>query len=166
MHDATQFGIRFGELSRVLRYIDGTADDVAGRVFELHKRHAQQICKAIDDAGTALIPEMRRQTLPANCLISIALGRSPKFRDLLSTGEPAGGEAPLDELVTLSQVAPLTGRAKRTLERYLKDGTLPQPDFRGGEGKSHKWYWKTLRPALSKLCNRVLPPRFPGSRII
>lgn len=80
MHDATQFGIRFGEVSRVLRHIDGTADSVAQQVFDLHQRHAKQVCKAIDDAGTALIPEMRRKTLPGNCLISIALGRTAKFQ--------------------------------------------------------------------------------------
>lgn len=85
----------------------------------------------------------------------------PPSEDLPEEASPQ-----LDELVTLSQVAPLTGRKKRTLERYLADGKLPDPDFRGGEGKSHKWYWKTLEPALSKLCNRILPPRFPGSRIV
>lgn len=166
MHDATQFGIRFGELARVLRWIGGTANDAAQRVFELHHRHAQQICKAIDDAGTALIPDMRRGTLPGTCLVSIAVGRSPKFREHLNAAEAEGQAAELDELVTLSQVEPLAGKKKRTLERYLADGKIPQPDVRGGEGKAHKWYWKTLRPALSKLCNRVLPPRFPGSRII
>jgi len=75
-------------------------------------------------------------------------------------------ETEIDELVTLSQVAPLTGVSKRTLERYLKDDKLPQPDFPGGEGKSHKWHWSTLHPALSKLCNRILLSRFPGARII
>lgn len=148
MHDATQFGIRFGELARVLRSIEGTANDVAQRVFELHKRHAQQICKAIDDAATALIPEMRRGTLPGTCLVSIAVGRSPKFREHLNAAGIEGPAAELDELVTLSQVEPLTGKKKRTLERYLAAGTIPQPDVRGGEGKAHKWYWKTLRPAL------------------
>lgn len=48
----------------------------------------------------------------------------------------------LDKLVTLDQVAPLVGKKKRTLERYLSDGKLPEPDFRGGGGKAHKWYWR------------------------
>lgn len=74
--------------------------------------------------------------------------------------------AALDEVVTLNQVAPLTGKSKRTLERYLKNGTLPAPDIPGGEGKAHKWYWRNLRPALSKFASKQLPERFPGSRII
>jgi hypothetical protein len=90
MHDPTQFAIRFGEISRVLRYIDGSADNVAQQVFDLHQRHAKQVCKAIDDAGTALIPEMRRKTLPANCLISIALGRTAKFQAAMA----ADGQTP------------------------------------------------------------------------
>ena len=71
-----------------------------------------------------------------------------------------------DELVRLSQVAPLTGLTKRTLERYLKNGSLPRPDVRGGNGRAHKWYWSNIRPALSKICNRQQPKQFPGSRMM
>ena len=73
-------------------------------------------------------------------------------------------DVPLDELVRLSQVAPLTGRTKRTLERYLEQGLIPPPDIPGGNGHAHLWYWPNIRPALSKLCNRLLPLRFPGAR--
>ena len=72
----------------------------------------------------------------------------------------------LDDLVTLSQVAPLAGRGKRTLERYLRDGKLPEPDVPGGNGAPHRWYWRTIRPALEKMGRRILPARFPASQII
>lgn len=72
----------------------------------------------------------------------------------------------VDELVTLDQVAPLTGLTKRTLERYLRKGELPDPDISGGNGRSHKWYWQKLRPDLAKVARRNLPDRFPGSRIV
>lgn len=72
----------------------------------------------------------------------------------------------LSELVTLDQVAPLTGLSKRTLERYVQDGRIPQPDVPGGGGRAHKWYWNAIGPALSKVTNKPLPDRFPGSRII
>lgn len=72
----------------------------------------------------------------------------------------------VDELVTLDQVAPLSGLSKRTLERYLQDEELPEPDIRGGGGKANKWFWRNLRPALSKVAQRTLPDRFPGSRIV
>lgn len=71
----------------------------------------------------------------------------------------------LDDLVTLSQVAPLTGYSKRHLERLV--GTqLPPPDIAGGAGKSNKWYWSNLRGPLSKLSKKILPSRFPGSQLI
>ncbi len=74
--------------------------------------------------------------------------------------------AAIDDLVTLSQVAPLTGRSKRTLERYVREGKVPEPDVRGGNGSPHRWYWKTIRASLEGLVNRRLPEKFPGSRIL
>ncbi|HNO79735.1 MAG TPA: 7-cyano-7-deazaguanine synthase [Phycisphaerae bacterium] len=166
MIDATQFAQRFGEMSRALRHIEGRTDDVAQRIFQLYQRHAQQVCGAIDATGTALVPEMRRGSIPGTCLISIALGRSPKFQDLLNPEVDNVAEPKLDDLVTLAQVAPFTGLSKRTLERYLTAGKLPPPDFRGGGGTSNKWYWGTITPALANFSKRILPPRFPASRII
>ena len=71
-----------------------------------------------------------------------------------------------DELVTLSQVEPLTGRKRRTLERYVKDGKIRSADFPGGGGKASYWYWHHIREDLNKITNRELPMRFPGSRLI
>jgi hypothetical protein len=71
-----------------------------------------------------------------------------------------------DELVTLTQIAALVFLAKRTHERYVKQGKIPESDFRGGDGKANKWYWKPVRPALSKLSKRNMPERFSGSQII
>jgi predicted DNA-binding transcriptional regulator AlpA len=70
----------------------------------------------------------------------------------------------LDDLVTLDQVAHLAGLSKRSLERYLSDGAIPDPDVRGGGGKANKWYWSNIREPLSKIAQRPLPDRFPGSR--
>jgi predicted DNA-binding transcriptional regulator AlpA len=71
-----------------------------------------------------------------------------------------------DELVTLDQVAPLTGLSKRTLERYVRQGKLPTPDIPGGGGKANKWFWANLRSHIASLTHRALPERFPGSRLI
>ncbi len=83
-----------------------------------------------------------------------------------SAADSAGASAVIDDLVTLDQVAPLAGLSKRTLERYLHREELPEPDVRGGGGRAHKWYWRNLRPRLSEICDRILPERFPGSRIV
>lgn len=81
------------------------------------------------------------------------------------TGPEKHSDEQPDELVTLNQVAPLVGLHKRTLERYVRSGSLPQPDIRGGNGKANKWHWTTIRPALQKLSKRLLPERFPGSHL-
>ena len=81
------------------------------------------------------------------------------------TNIPPSKEPELDDLVTLDQIAPLTGLQKRTLERYLSSGQLPAPDIRGGGGKAHKWFYSNLRDALSEFTQRPLPQRFPGGRI-
>ena len=72
----------------------------------------------------------------------------------------------LDDLVTLDQAAAVVSLKKRTLERYLQRGDLPRPDLPGGGGKSHRWYWSTLRPALEKHFRPDLPAKFPASRVI
>ena len=72
----------------------------------------------------------------------------------------------LDDLVTLSQVAPLTGYCKETLGRSVRTGKLPKPDIHGGNGKANKWYWSKIRPALERIAKRQLPRRFPSSQII
>ena len=74
--------------------------------------------------------------------------------------------AVIDDLVTLNQVAPLAGISKRSLERHLRHGRIPEPDVRGGGGKPHKWFWKKLRPGLSAVAERPLPEQFPAGRII
>lgn len=72
----------------------------------------------------------------------------------------------VDELVTLDQVAPLTGLTKRTLDGHLRKGNLPKPDVKGGGGKAHKWNYQILRPSLALLSRKILPKKFPGSRIL
>lgn len=93
------------------------------------------------------------------------LRRAAGLPDASAPSNASPNELP-DELVTLSQVAPLTGRTKRTLERYLKSGQIPQPDIPGEHGKPHRWYWRTLRPALSQMGLRIIPERFPASKLL
>jgi len=73
MRSPTEFTLRFPELSRVLRYLPGSAKDAAQRVFELHQRHARQLNSAIDEHCKPLLPELRRGDLPHNCLAALAV---------------------------------------------------------------------------------------------
>ena len=87
-------------------------------------------------------------------------------KELKTWAEVTAEDALLDELVTLDQVASLARMSKRTLERKLRTGKLPEPDCRGGGGKANKWLWNNLRPYLEELCGLPLPVKFPGTRII
>ena len=96
-------------------------------------------------------------------LMAYSLDQIKLARDAKTTEDIKPDESPeLDDLVTLDQVAPLTGLQKRTLERYLSKGDLPQPDIRGGGGKAHKWFYSNLRDALSEFTQRSMPERFPA----
>ena len=66
------------------------------------------------------------------------------------------------DLVTLDQAAATVHRAKRTLERYKTNGTLPDAVVEGGGGKFSLWDWR-IPPALAHGEIQGPPPRdVPG----
>ncbi len=67
--------------------------------------------------------------------------------------------------VTMDQASACCNRSKRTLERLLQDGKIPEPDIPGGGGRAHRWRWSALRPALEEQVGRRLPQRFPSGRV-
>ena len=63
--------------------------------------------------------------------------------------------------IDLDQAAALVSRSKKTLERKLREGSMPMPDIEGGGGKKHEWVYSKLRPWLENEYGRVLPTRPP-----
>lgn len=68
------FFSRFGEASRVLRHVDGSPDSTALKLFELHKKHAQQVTSVVDRAIAAHAREIRERSLPETCLLRLVCG--------------------------------------------------------------------------------------------
>ncbi len=97
--------------------------------------------------------------IDAGCFLSIT-DRGLQLHDTI------GDDFQPNELVRLSQCAPLTGLSKRTIERHLRRGDIPRPDVVGGDGSANLWYWSSIRPPLQAITKRLLPERFPGSRVI
>lgn len=128
-------GIRSGDTGKVFEYLTGACGILHGQIFTVT---CNEVLELLRDACRSGIKVSQR--------------------------EQAKGDE-LDDLVTLDQVAPLTGLSKRSLERHLKK-TLPPPDIPGGHGKAHRWYWRNLRAGLENITNRQLPVRFPASRIV
>jgi hypothetical protein len=76
---ADQFFARFGEATRVLRaFGEGEEEVIAQRVFKLYKRHAEQVCRAVDDAIARHGAELRTRTLPASCLLRMVCDTAPE----------------------------------------------------------------------------------------
>jgi hypothetical protein len=84
-----EFFSYFGEASRVFSYLEGTADQNAAKIWDLHKRHAGQICEVIDTAIQNHVKEIREGTLPKSCLLILAI--SEKYR---GSGESIRSEKP------------------------------------------------------------------------
>jgi hypothetical protein len=67
--NAAQFFARFGEASRALRYDEGGAEVAAQKVFDLYRRHAQDVSRVIEDGLARHRTEIRERTLPPTCLL-------------------------------------------------------------------------------------------------
>jgi hypothetical protein len=65
----TQFIARFSEVSRVFRYLNGNPGSVAQKVYDLYKRHAKEVCDAMDTMVARNITAIRQRTLPGDCLL-------------------------------------------------------------------------------------------------
>jgi hypothetical protein len=65
------FFAQYGEVSRIVGYFTEPADAVAGRVLDLHRRHAATVCQVFDSAVSAHAGAFREGSLPADCLLSL-----------------------------------------------------------------------------------------------
>ena len=73
MDDAAFFA-SFGEAYRVIRHVRGmSADDAAGELLNLYRRHAAAIFKVITDAIAVNATEIADGSVSSNCLLILAL---------------------------------------------------------------------------------------------
>ena len=68
------FFSRFGETGRIVPFIPEQSDIAAGRIFDLHQRHAEAVCEAFDAAVKSHAADLREQTLPPTCLLRLRIG--------------------------------------------------------------------------------------------
>lgn len=62
-----------GEVSRVFSYLEGTSNEIASKILDLHKRHARQVCGVIEEAMKTHAQEILENRLPPSCLLILAL---------------------------------------------------------------------------------------------
>lgn len=88
-----EFFARYGEVSRVLRHLEGSADSSALKIFELHQKHANQVTKVIDSNIAKYASDIRQRKLPSSCLLRMVCDASTltppgKIGDIADKGLP------------------------------------------------------------------------------
>jgi hypothetical protein len=73
---AQDFLVKYPEVARVLRHLKMPAEAAAERVFALYRRHARDICQTLVRLVSTEAEAIVHQRYPANCLLSLAAGRS------------------------------------------------------------------------------------------
>lgn len=73
---ALEFFGRYGEVSRVLKHLDGSADATALKVFELYRRHAKAVSEVIDQSIVTYAGAIRERRLPDSCLLRLVCDSS------------------------------------------------------------------------------------------
>jgi 7-cyano-7-deazaguanine synthase in queuosine biosynthesis len=72
-----QFFARYGEAARVLWHVGESPETAAHRIFDLYKRHAQDVMKVVHDGIARFAPEIAERSLPPSCLIRLVCETSP-----------------------------------------------------------------------------------------
>jgi 7-cyano-7-deazaguanine synthase in queuosine biosynthesis len=83
-----EFFTHFGEATRVFAHLEGTADENAARILDLHKRHAKEICGVIEDAIKDHAHEILNEALSPSCLLILALPESYRGSKESQPSEP------------------------------------------------------------------------------
>lgn len=133
---------KYQELTRVLPHLNGNIDQTATKIFELHQRHAKQVCGVVDTGFKEYASDFREGKLPETCLLALALpskykqnGNKPQ-KDLKRFPTPNG--ATWDDLY-MKFIDGETIRIRvLTIERTAKYNDMNMIDGRGGGNKRNK----------------------------
>ena len=66
-----EFFMRFGEVGRIVRQLGGSADENARRIYDLYRRHADEVLKVVDSGLQAHASQVRARSLPESCLLRL-----------------------------------------------------------------------------------------------
>ena len=66
-----EFFMRFGEVARIVRQVGGSADENARRIYDLYRRHADQVLKVVEDGIQTHARGVLARSLPESCLLRL-----------------------------------------------------------------------------------------------
>jgi 7-cyano-7-deazaguanine synthase in queuosine biosynthesis len=90
------FFAQYGEVSRIIDYFAESADAVAERILDLHRRHAAGVCGVFDDAISAHASALREGNLATDCLLSLVVGQHGAADSYPQPSEDSGEVAAID----------------------------------------------------------------------
>ncbi len=91
---ATEFFSRYGEVGRVVRHLNGSADVAAMQIYDLYQRHSKQVVKVVDDGIAAHASAIRNRELPDSCLLRLVCDTAIPLSMVSPTAAPAMPSAP------------------------------------------------------------------------
>jgi hypothetical protein len=78
MTDPAAFVAAYPELNDAVRYLGLPPSEAARKVYDLARRHASEVCDVLSRFVAECSRNVVRRTFPANSLLGIASGRSPR----------------------------------------------------------------------------------------
>jgi hypothetical protein len=75
-----RFAERFGEIAHVIRYTGLPADHAVQKIFELYRKHAEEVSQALQGIITSRSDAVMHQSYPVYSLLGAIVGRTSRFR--------------------------------------------------------------------------------------
>jgi 7-cyano-7-deazaguanine synthase in queuosine biosynthesis len=142
-----EFFAHYGETSRIVGFFDEPTNTAASRIFSLYQRHAGAVCRVFDAAIKATASKIREGSLPADCLLSLVVGRS---------GEDSTYHV-------LSPAAGQTAAVAPEIRMAIDEGRKRVVFDRWGEikGASAQLIIALAQPFRQAMRNKLVPERYP-----
>jgi hypothetical protein len=144
LKDIPQFIADNPEVRRVLRHVEGTPTGVAGRIMDLHQRHAKEVTGALKTMLGRNLDGVIKATLPPDCLLRISY----------ETGSPM--TMPAAEQETIVQLAPAESVPTPATENVIR--TIGR--FRYVDGLEDIWlgdeHYDLRERTKARLCLKYL----------
>lgn len=76
-----EFMRAYPEATRALRHVELPADEAARRIFDLHRRHGEQVAAALAEGHRQHAAEFQAGSLPDSCVLVLAVPDRYRYRD-------------------------------------------------------------------------------------
>jgi 7-cyano-7-deazaguanine synthase in queuosine biosynthesis/predicted MPP superfamily phosphohydrolase len=166
----TDFFARYGELSRVIGHLPGSADENATRIVALHRKHGEEVESVLDEGIRRHAKEIRKGELPESSLLMLTLPKT--LPPPSSPAVPSAGPRSVDSRDTTVRILhlsdfhfsrkrawdsdPVLGSLHRDVAALVAQGLSPHLVAITGD-LADRGSADELAMARAWLCDRLLP---------